>query len=393
MTMKAHTSLLLLLCAITTLRAQVPTTRSMRPWQDFAVTPIPRAVEPSEPQSNPKIGPTCECTPYHQCDPSPDGLTQDYTFDKFGLQVIRHESKPHCTVTVGVLALCCPLNRVRRETINPKPKGNRGCGIRNVGGLDIDLQGATDYESDMAEFPWTVAIMQSGNYSFTGSLIHPQVVLTAAHRVRMWETYTVRAGEWDFKTESERLPYQEKNVLRIIKHPRYNNKNLANDVALVILEEPFKLDDHINVICLPKQELVPPPFTTCIANGWGKDAFGDSGKYMAIMKRVPLNIVESNYCQNRLRKTRLGPSFNLDNSFICAGGQHDVDTCQGDGGAPLACPLGEPAENRFQLSGLVSWGIGCNDELPAAYANVALARDWIDEQMLINGFDSSSYSA
>jgi len=111
------------------------------------------------------------------------------------------------------------------------------------------------------------------------------------------------------------------------------------------------------------------------------------------MKRVPLPIVEFNSCQTRLRGTRLGPKFALDRSFICAGGQRGIDTCQGDGGAPLACPRGSTRESRYQQTGIVAWGIGCNDEVPAAYANVALVRGWIDQQMLTNGFGTAVYTA
>lgn len=83
----------------------------------------------------------------------------------------------------------------------------------------------------------------------------------------------------------------------------------------------------------------------------------------------------------------------LDRSFICEGGQRGIDTCQGDGGAPLACPIGCTRESRYQQTGTVPWGIGFNDEVPAAYANVALVRGRIDQQMLTNGFGTAVYTA
>ncbi|XP_043651471.1 phenoloxidase-activating factor 2-like [Drosophila teissieri] len=330
--------------------------------------------------------PNCECVPYHKCDPASDRVTEDGSFDKFGSQNVRQ------TRCADILALCCPHHRLRTKTLNPRPKPNRGCGIRNVGGLDFDIKGATQYESDIGEFPWTVAILHSGNYSFAGTLIHPRVVLTAAHRVQQWQTYTVRAGEWDFKSTNERLPSQEIEVERVIKHPTYSEINLQNNMALLILKQSFSLDDHINVICLPDHGAAPPPTSVCYANGWGKDGFGDLG-HIAIMKRLPLHIVEHTECQDRFRKSLLGPAFSLSTSLLCAGGQSATDMCQGDGGGPLACPLGDPRENRYQLSGIVSFGIRCNTDWPAAYSNVALMRNWIDQEMTANGFDKSYYTA
>jgi len=344
----------------------------------------------------------CNCVAYHLCDPSTNSVINDddATFDGFGLIDIRfNDDDPVCP---HFLDICCANNRTRTVSVSPPPVETipnrpQGCGIRNVGGIDFNITGANNNEAGFGEFPWTVAIMHATNYSYfcAGSLIHPRVVLTAVHCVinRPPTSFLIRAGEWDSQTEKERLPYEERTPERIVTHPQYNPRNVANDFALVFLGSPFPLGDHINVACLPSQNAAPATRTTCFSTGWGKDVFGAAGRFSAIMKRVPLPIVDFNECQTRLRSTRLGPKFALDRSFICAGGQRGIDTCQGDGGAPLVCPIGVSTESRYQQSGIVAWGIGCNDEVPAAYASVAVARNWIDEQMLANGYDTSSYTA
>lgn len=65
---------------------------------------------------------------------------------------------------------------------------------------------------------------------------------------------------------------------------------------------------------------------------------------------------------------------------------------QGDGGAPLVCPTGRREDNRYVQSGIVAWGIGCKEDHPAVYANVALAREWIDGQVRLVGLDTSYYT-
>ena len=47
-----------------------------------------------------------------------------------------------------------------------------------------------------------------------------------------------------------------------------------------------------------------------------------AGSYQTIQREVDVPLVDQNACQNQLRATRLGSSFQLDfNAFICAGGE------------------------------------------------------------------------
>jgi plasma kallikrein len=69
---------------------------------------------------------------------------------------------------------------------------------------------------------------------------------------------------------------------------------------------------------------------------------------------------------------------------------YNIIYLQGDGGSPLACPLDNNPE-QYQQAGMVAWGIGCGDETPGIYVNVALFRNWIDEQMVKENFETSYY--
>nr|CAD7267122.1 unnamed protein product [Timema shepardi] len=69
--------------------------------------------------------------------------------------------------------------------------------------------------------------------------------------------------------------------------------------------------------------------------------------------------------------------------YLCRWGewQRETDTCQGDGGGPLVCPLSD-VTGRYVQVGVVSWGIGCGDtQVPAVYSNVARYTQWIGEQL------------
>ncbi|KAG8238364.1 hypothetical protein J437_LFUL018346 [Ladona fulva] len=201
------------------------------------------------------------------------------------------------------------------------------------------------------------------------------------------EYLTVRAGEWDTQTRNELYGHKDSPVSSIVMHENYYAGALYNDVALLFLSQPIEQAENIGFICLPEQGQLPNPSTRCFASGWGKDVYGKAGKYQVILKKVELPVVARDQCLQALRTTRLGSRFKLHSSFMCAGGEKGKDTCKGDGGSPLVCPVpGKPG--RYYQSGMVAWGIGCGEnKIPGVYANVALFRNWIDRQMEYNNLD------
>ena len=118
----------------------------------------------------------------------------------------------------------------------------------------------------------------------------------------------------------------------------------------------------------------------CFAAGWGKTAF-DANSYHEILKRVSLAMVHRAQCQNALRTTRLGYRFRLHESFICAGGEEGIDTCTGDGGSPLVCPV-EGVANKYYQAGIVAWGINCGQAgIPGVYVRTSLYSNWIGDEL------------
>lgn len=266
------------------------------------------------------------------------------------------------------------------------------CGKRNPRGVDAVPVRPKTGEAKFGEWPHVCAILKKeliGDetsplkiYQCGASLIDYGIVLTAAHCIADTKAaeLIVRCGEWNTQNEEETLPYQEVQVSVIERHPSFDLATHKNNFAVLFLEGTgFDAMPHIAPICLP------PPCVdfkdeNCVANGWGKDKFGSDGRYASILKEVVYPVVGRNECQKKLRTTRLGRFFELDKSFICAGGIKGVDTCKGDGGSPLTCKI--QGRNSWVQRGIVSWGIGCGEEgVPAVYANVAHVVCWIDDEV------------
>ncbi|XP_026821264.1 phenoloxidase-activating factor 2-like [Rhopalosiphum maidis] len=313
--------------------------------------------------------------------------------------------------------VCCPNENINivsttQETpviVEPNQNYVRSCGIGKsptdtmysdrIGTRIINTEETSN--TYFGQFPWMAAILKTDINEETGvktenvflcggSIVHPRVVLTAAHCVRdkNVKMLKVRLGVWDTQSnnneEEKEISHQDRGVSNIVYHPNHNNGTMFNDVALVELDSKIMLYPHINVICLPKNEKqknYDPQ--SCISTGWGKNGFELGSRYQSVLKKVDLSLVPNDVCQQQLRTTRLGNYFRLHDSFICAGGIEGVDVCKGDGGGPLICEIKDSREKSKQYIqvGIVSWGIGCGENVPGVYSSVEFNSQWINKEL------------
>nr|XP_008193782.1 PREDICTED: uncharacterized protein LOC657068 isoform X2 [Tribolium castaneum] len=281
--------------------------------------------------------------------------------------------------TCGPRHVCC--RRPLRPHV-PTP-GHRQCGTRHSQGINGRIKNPVyvDGDSEFGEYPWQVAILKKDPkesvYVCGGTLIDNLHIITAAHCVKTYTGFDlrVRLGEWDVNHDVEFYPYIEREITSVNVHPEFYAGTLYNDLAILRMDKPvdFAKQPHISPACLPSPH---DDYTgsRCWTTGWGKDAFGDFGKYQNILKEVDVPIVNHGLCERQLKQTRLGYDFKLHPGFVCAGGEEGKDACKGDGGGPMVCERG----GTWQVVGVVSWGIGCGQVgIPGVYVKVAHYLDWI----------------
>jgi hypothetical protein len=83
---------------------------------------------------------------------------------------------------------------------------------------------------------------------------------------------------------------------------------------------------HISPVCLPDR-FQDFSGRRCFVTGWGKDSFL-GGSYQQVLKEVELPVVSNARCEGMLKRTKLGPNFQLHSGFLCAGGEEGKDACK-----------------------------------------------------------------
>ncbi|XP_030385970.1 uncharacterized protein LOC115632851 isoform X2 [Scaptodrosophila lebanonensis] len=307
-----------------------------------------------------------------------DGDNSDLTLDAQGRAY--YGNRP-VQKTCRINEVCC--RRPLRPQAPPQQLGR--CGVRNAAGITGRIKNPVyvDGDSEFGEYPWHVAILKKDPkesiYACGGTLIDGQHIISAAHCIKSQNGFDlrVRLGEWDVNHDVEFFPYIERDVVSVHIHPEYYAGTLDNDLAILKLDHPvdFTKNPHISPACLPDKF---SDFTgaRCWTTGWGKDAFGEHGKYQNILKEVDVPILSHHQCESQLRNTRLGYSYKLNPGFVCAGGEEGKDACKGDGGGPLVCER----NGVWNVVGVVSWGIGCGQvNVPGVYVKVSHYLDWINQ--------------
>jgi hypothetical protein len=218
-----------------------------------------------------------------------------------------------------------------------------------------------------ANYPWIVSLSTGGaaGRSFCGgSLIAPNVVLTAAHCVfTNAASITARIKGAATTKPQGAEPIQ---VAQAIRHPNYNSGTQDADVAILILATASTVtpvDMHITTDPLSQFDNAP-----VTAIGWGTTSAG--GQAAADLLEVTVPVVSTAICN-------AAPAYPgaITNNMICAGLKAGgKDSCQGDSGGPLIATV----NNKATLIAAVSWGQGCaSPDKYGVYARVQTAMPFI----------------
>ena len=245
--------------------------------------------------------------------------------------------------------------------------------------LDNDLTASSrsSYESriingaraDPENYPFLVSLRVGAQHYCAGSIVHPKVIVTAAHCI---EPVRQKGSDIPFVMRTTDVESGQMNTIGTkasVVRGGYNSATHDNDIAILLLNEPLEGVETIPMA--PAGTVVSKDATLKIA-GWGLQDEAASSLAPYLME-ADVNFVDNEECNKILGYGR------VTENMICAGDLiNGRDACQGDSGGPLILMKEAEGNKTPVLLGVVSWGIGCGRVgLPGVYSSVPYFNGWI----------------
>ncbi|GFR81220.1 enteropeptidase [Elysia marginata] len=175
-----------------------------------------------------------------------------------------------------------------------------------------------------------------------------------------------RASAGKLRSDRDEKDQQTVKVKKIILHGSYDAVKTVNDIALVVLEEPFTFTKLVRPICLPPPSQGVYTGELCVFAGYGRTKSINS---FGALNTVMLPIVSDTECAEWYTQW----VFEHPDTTFCAGyEQGGKDGCVGDSGGPLVCRR----DDRWYVHGKSTFLYHNHLDLPFPQRQLAIHVVW-----------------